>query len=159
MFSDSIYHVLFWSSHKSKRPGLYIGTAEIIAAGEIINEGKMLATTASSLHSSRVSLLIALYSKDMFTSLSTQRNGMDKPIHEDKNYIWHAFECRNVLNSIWIRRKEHLADPGINRDIPLNDSLRLALFDGRLPTDFLLLRPVPLTGRSDDAHLFKWEGI
>lgn len=41
----SIFHVLSWSSHKSKRPVKSIGASEILAAGEAIDEGKLLAST------------------------------------------------------------------------------------------------------------------
>lgn len=38
----SIYHVMSWSSHKVKRPVRSIGSAEILATGEEIDEGKVL---------------------------------------------------------------------------------------------------------------------
>lgn len=38
----SVFHTLSWSSHKSKRPVKSTGAAEILAAGEAIDEGKVL---------------------------------------------------------------------------------------------------------------------
>lgn len=43
MCEGSIFHLLSLSSHKSHRPVKSIGLAEILAAGEPIDEGKMIA--------------------------------------------------------------------------------------------------------------------
>ena len=43
--AGSVFHTLNWFSHKSKRPVKSIGAAEILAAGEAIDEGKVLANS------------------------------------------------------------------------------------------------------------------
>ena len=45
----SIFHTVSWSSRKSKRPVKSVGAAEILAAGESIDEGKIIAQTYLSL--------------------------------------------------------------------------------------------------------------
>lgn len=70
------FHLLSWSSHKSRRTVRSIRAAEILAAVEAIDEGKILARTLSSIYSSRIPLLLALDSRDLFTSLSTERNSV-----------------------------------------------------------------------------------
>lgn len=41
MAACSIYYIISWSSHKAKHPVRSIGAAEILAAGEAIDKGKM----------------------------------------------------------------------------------------------------------------------
>lgn len=74
---ESIFHTLSWSSHKSRRPVKSIGAAEILAAGEAIDEGKVLANAYKALLGINVELLIALDSKDLFETLSTCTNIQD----------------------------------------------------------------------------------
>jgi len=99
----------------------------------------MLAHTVSTNYGTSVALYIALYSKDLFTSLSTQRNSHDKSIRADVNFIRFELERRNVSCFIWIPREENLADPGTKSDSPLENAPRLTLFDGRLSLDFFTL--------------------
>lgn len=70
----SIYHVLYWSSHQGNSPFWYIDAAEILAAVEAIDEWKFLARTVSNIFDVDLPLYIALESKYLITSLSTQRN-------------------------------------------------------------------------------------
>lgn len=88
--------VVSWSSHKAKRPVRSIGTAELLAAGEAIDEGKILASTLAVITNQPVELIIALDTKDLFSSLSSQRNPIDKSIRADVNVIRYELECGNV---------------------------------------------------------------
>ena len=66
--------MLSWVSHKSKSPVKSIGAAEIFAASEAIDEGKVLCRALKALLGAQVELIIVVDSKDLYTSLSTQRN-------------------------------------------------------------------------------------
>lgn len=116
----SIFHTVSWSSRKSKRPVKSVGAAEILAAGEAIDEGKIIAQAYSILLGMKMDLLIALDSKDLFQSLSTQRNSIDKFIRADVNVIRHEFETQNVHKIMWIPGKQNLADPGTKAGSPLS---------------------------------------
>lgn len=87
MQRGSIFHVLSSSSNKAKGPVRSIGAAEILAAVEAIDEGKMLAKSPSMLFSTHVPLFIALDSKDLFTSLSTHRAPFVDSIYNDPSSI------------------------------------------------------------------------
>lgn len=132
----SQFYPLSWSSHKSKRPVRSIGAAEILAVGEAIDEGKLIKSAVSHALCANVKLLVATDSKDLFNSLSTQRNSIDKSIRGDVNLIRFEYETHSVNTVVWIPGKTNPADPGTKRDSPLTDVLRLMLYNGIIPIDF-----------------------
>lgn len=131
----SIFHVLSWMSHKSKRPVRSIGAAEILAASEAIDEGKTLKTALSTLLAIPVRLIIIVDSKDLYTSLSTRRNSIDRSIRADVNVIRFEFETGNIDELCWLPGQLNIADPGTKTDSPLCQSLQLLMHDGKLPLD------------------------
>lgn len=80
-------------------------------------------------------LHIVLDSRDLFTSLSTQRQSIDKSIQADVNVIRHEFELRNVARFIWLPGKLYLSDAGTKPDSPLTEALQLSLANGCLEVD------------------------
>lgn len=102
LFHGCIFHTLSWSSYKAKRPVLSIRAAEILAAVESIDEGKILAMTMSLVVSTHIPLHVVLYFKDLYTSLFTHRNSVYKSIRADFNCIRFAFERRKVVRIIWV---------------------------------------------------------
>lgn len=84
----SLLYTLRWTSHKSKRRVKSIGAADILAAAEAIDEEKILKSAPSTLLCTCVPLAVALDSWNLFTSLSTQQNSVDKPIQAYANVIW-----------------------------------------------------------------------
>lgn len=123
-------HTLSWSSHKSKRPVKSIGAAEILAAGEAIDEGKVLAKAYEVLLGMNIDLLIAVDSKDLFETLSTCRNSIDRSIRADVSVIRYEFETQKVNRIFWIPGKVNLADPLTKPNSPLTQALQLTLFSG-----------------------------
>lgn len=133
---DSPFYALTWASHKSKRPVRSIGSAEIIAVSEAIDEGKVIKNASSQLLGIDVPLIVATDSKDLYSSLSTQRNSIDKSIRADVNVIRFEFETMAVNTMVWIPGKCNPADPGTKRDSPLAEVLQLMLFTGKIPLSF-----------------------
>lgn len=74
------FHALSWLSHKAKRPVKSIPSAKILAASEAIDEGKMLKKAYSELLNVNVKLIVCVDSKDLFTSMTTQRLSLDRSI-------------------------------------------------------------------------------
>lgn len=68
-------------------------------------------------------LLVALDSRDLFTSFLTQRISDDKSIRVDVNVIWYEFETHHVDEIVWILGQVNLTDPGTKTDSPLTQSL------------------------------------
>lgn len=132
----SIFHLLAWSSHKSRRPVKSIGAAETLACGEALDDGKLLAAAAGDVFGKRVPLLIALDSRDLFTSLSTKRNSIDRSIRADVNILRHDYELDMLRELVWIPGKINLSDPGTKPNSPLCDALRITLQDGRLSLNY-----------------------
>lgn len=95
----SIYHTLSWSSRKSKRPVKSIGAAEILAAGEAIDEGIVLAGAYQVLLGVQADLVIAFDSKDLFETLSICRNSIDLSILADVNVIQYEFDLKRLPES------------------------------------------------------------
>ncbi len=80
---DSIFHVLSWSSIKSRRPVKSVASAETLAAGEAIDEGKVLVNALAELLNIKIGLWVALDSKDLFSTLSSCRLALDRSIRYD----------------------------------------------------------------------------
>lgn len=132
----SIFHSLSWISHKSKRPVKCIPAAEILASGETIDEAKSIAHTYRELLNMDISVQLCVDSKDLFTSLSTQRNSIDRSIRADVACIRFEFQVGCVDKITWIPGKINLADVLTKTDSPLLEALQLTLFNGRLNIDF-----------------------
>lgn len=92
----TIYPVQSWTLHKAKRIVLSIGAAEILAAGEEIDEGKLLARSVSNLFHVDLLPYVGLESKDLFTLLKTHRNAIGKYLRADVNLICYEFERKKV---------------------------------------------------------------
>ncbi len=75
--SGSVFHVCSWSSRKSRRPVTSTASAETLAAGEAIDEGKVIVRAFEDLFGFKIQLSIAIDSKDLFTTLSTCRLASD----------------------------------------------------------------------------------
>lgn len=65
----AVFHTSSWIYHKSKRPLKSVGVAEILAAGEAIDERKMLRPTLSKLLSVEIDFMLIVDSCDLFNSL------------------------------------------------------------------------------------------
>ena len=106
--------------------------AEVLAVGEGLDEGKVIKSVISLVLNHSVKLLVATDSKDLFTSLSTQRNSIDKSIRADVNVIRYEFQTRSVDKIVWVPGKVNLADPGTKRDSALTETLQALMTTGRL---------------------------
>ena len=95
--SDSVFHTLSWSSHKSQRPVQSVTSAETLAAGEAIDEGKVLVKALEELLSTEVSLCMFVDSKDLFSTLSTCRTASDRSTRRDVGSIRFEFATKMYL--------------------------------------------------------------
>lgn len=146
----SIYHTLSWSSRKSKRPVKSIGAAEILAAGQAIDEGKVLASAYHILLGVQVDLVIALDSKDLFETLSTCRNSIDSSIRADVNVIRYEFETHKVNRIVLIPGKINIRDPLTKTNSPLCQPFQLSMFTGELLYLLKKLSVAHLINRQDN---------
>ena len=121
----SIFLALNFSSHKSKRPVKSIGAAKIIAAGEAMDQEKVLANAYRVLLHIDFDLLIVLDSKDLFETLSTCRYFIDSSISADVGVIRYEFETHKLNRLTWVLSKLNLADPSTRPSSPLVQPLQL----------------------------------
>lgn len=135
MENNSIYHPLSWISHKAKRPVKSVPAAEILAATEGIDEGKTISSAYSELMCMDIKLRLCVDSKDLFTSLSTHRNSIDRSIRGDVSCIRFEFQTGAVDKISWVPGNVNLADPLTKKDSQLTDMLQLTLFSGKLCVD------------------------
>lgn len=105
MRRDAIYHPISWISHKSKRPVKNVPIADILAAAEGIDEGKAISLAYSELMDMEIKFKLCVDSRDLFTSLSTQRNSIDRSIRGDVACITYEFETGTVESISWIPGK------------------------------------------------------
>lgn len=132
---DSIYDTLSWMYKNSKRPVRSIAAIEVLHASEPIDVEKTLKRALSTLLCIPVKLIVVVDSTDIFTSLSTRRNLIDKSIRADENVIRFEYEVRNVDEMCWLPGPVNLADPGTKTTSPLNQSLQLLMNSGIIPID------------------------
>ena len=71
LICGSVFHLISWISCESRRPAKSIASAEIRAAGEVIDEGKFIVKACNDLIGLNLDLWIASDSRDLFSSLST----------------------------------------------------------------------------------------
>lgn len=133
---DSIFHCTSWLSHKSKRPVKSVPAAEILAAGEAIDEVKSIAHAYSELLDRHIDIHLCVDSKNLFSSRSTQRNSIDRSIRADVACIRYEFQVGNVDEITWIPGKLNLADVLTKKDSMLSEALQLTLYTGRLTLPF-----------------------
>lgn len=131
-----IFHTLSWTSHKSHRPVRSTGAAEILAAGAGFDNGKLLAQAYRLLLNVEIGLSAAVDSKDLFNSLWTCLNSVDRSIRRDVSLSRHNFETRQILRIFWIPGKLNPADPLTKTSSQLTETLQLFMYSGLLPTDF-----------------------
>ena len=107
-----------------------------MAAGEAIDEGKVLVKALEELLGTEVGLSIVVDSKDLFSTLSTCRLASDTSIRGYVSSIKFELATKNVTSMTWVPEKINLADPGTKPDSQLTQNLQL-LFESRcLPIDF-----------------------
>lgn len=136
MKQNVIFRTLSWIPHKSKRPVKSIGAAEILAASEGMDEGKVPSSDICIMLGIDIELSKAVDSKDLLTSLSTQCNSIDRSIRRDENSISYEFETHKVNQIYWIPGVQNLADILTKRDSPLSQPFQLLTYSGLVPIDF-----------------------
>lgn len=112
-----------------------ISVDEILAGAESIDEEKVLKTAMYTLLGMLLRLLVAVHSRDLFTSLSTKRNSIDKSIRANINSIRYEYENGNADEVIWIPGRVNLTDPGTKTDSLLPQALQLTMSSGKLALD------------------------
>lgn len=110
MAKVSVFHILSWLHHRTKRPVRSTDAARTIAAGEVVNKKIMIFHVLSEIYGCNISLVVAVGFKDHYRAVSTRINNVAKSVSTDVN----AFRCEfggDSLNPIgWISRQSNLAD-------------------------------------------------
>lgn len=132
---NAIYHTISWISHKSRRPTKSVPAANILAAAEVIDELKIIAETYRELLKIDIKTQICLDSRELFTSLSTQSNSIDRSIRSDIACIRFEFQVGSINQITWVPGKLNLADSFTKPNSQLTETLQLTLYSGRLQLD------------------------
>lgn len=121
--SGSIYHSISWLSYKSMLPTKRTTAAEILSAPEAIEEAKIITHSYKQMLQVNVNVQVCVDSKDLFTSLSTQPNSIDRSIRSDVALIRYEFQVGSVHKVTWIPGKLNLADVLTKPDSPPTEVL------------------------------------
>lgn len=148
----SVFHVLSWSSHLSKRPAKSIGSAEVLAAGSAIDEGILTSSALHVLLNAFIPVIIAVDSKYLFDSLSSCHVPEDKAIRADVQLIRYYFETKKIQKMIWIPGSLNLADPLSKMDSRLSDALQLFYLTVLYPLTSLGPKSALQTTTSDESQ-------
>lgn len=98
---SSIFHLFSWLSHKAKESLHSTKAFEILAAGGVVDEAKILGYSLSMLNDVKIGLHILIDSKDLFWSLNTHRKSVDRSIRADISAITYKIECENINQLSW----------------------------------------------------------
>lgn len=80
-------------------------------------------------------MIVAVDSKYLHKSLSTQFNSIDKSIRADSNCIRHELEVVNVDDMDWLPGKVNLADTGTKYYSPLYDASQILMQSEKIQID------------------------
>lgn len=79
----------------------------------------------------KISLLVAFESHDLFPSLETQRNSVDRSIQAVISVIRYEFEILHVDENVWIPGQISLTGPRTTMNCPLTHSLLYTVSSGK----------------------------
>lgn len=130
---DSIFHTISWSSYKARRPVKSTAAAEIIAAGEGVEHGKVIADAYRLLLNVSIYLVVVVDSKNLFTALTTKRQFVGQSIRGDIGATRYEFEGRTVAKVIWVPGKLNPADIRTKFDNPITSAVSQLLINGFIP--------------------------
>ena len=100
--------------------------------------------------------VVAVDSKDLFTTPSTCRSATDRSIRADVSVIHYAFETHNVNGMLWIPGSVNLADTFTKPDSPLCQPLQLLMQPVKYLSTSQRQRAVLLSSSPDDSNAGMW---
>lgn len=87
-----------------------VPAAETLATGKAIDEAKILANTYSELLDMHISIRLCVDSKNLFLSLSTQRNSINRSTRADVACICYEYQVGTMDKITGLPGKFNLAD-------------------------------------------------
>lgn len=90
--SNSIFHLMSWASHKSRRAVKSTPAAKILAASEAFDVLVPPRLEMKSILDVEIEALALADSKDLYQSLNKHRNSVDRSVRGDANCIRFMFE-------------------------------------------------------------------
>ena len=111
-------------------------SAQTLAAGEAIDEGKIVVQAVEELLRTEVKLCIVVDSKDLLTTLPTCRFATERSIRDDVSSTRFELATKNVSSMVRVAGKTNLADPGTKPDSNLTQTQQILFESGCLPINF-----------------------
>lgn len=111
--------------------------AETLAARDVNDVNKVLKLALSHQLGINVPLIVAVYRKDLFTSLSMQRKSIDRSICADASIIRFEFKVLNFNDFVWVRRTSNLADRSRKLNSSITYALQLTVSQGTFALDYI----------------------
>ncbi|PXF42688.1 hypothetical protein BWQ96_07574 [Gracilariopsis chorda] len=96
----------------------------------------MLAAAYHNLLGIEIGLWIVVDLKDLYGTLTTCRNAVNRSMRGDVSVIRYEFETGNIESMLWIPGRLNCADPLTTNDTPMYGSLELMLYDGKISLEF-----------------------
>lgn len=84
---DTVFHFLSWIIPKSRSPVKFVGAAEVLAAGEINGEVKMLRLALSTFAPIDINFTVVIDSRDLLNFFSICTNSDDRSIRTNVSDI------------------------------------------------------------------------
>ena len=117
--NDSIFHNISWNLDKSRRQIKSIASADNLATGEAIDEGKVLANLFKEVIGLYIELSIAVDSKDLFDTSSICRLAIDRSARGDVGSIRFEYVTEEVSNMVWEPGRLDCADASTKQNSSL----------------------------------------
>lgn len=96
---ESIFHILSWASHKSRKPVRSTLAAELLAASELSDKLISIRDTVRKILQCDIQSFQLIDSKDLFNSLTTQQTMLiDLYVTTSSAFIW----CSKLCLASWV---------------------------------------------------------
>lgn len=128
---ESVLLLLSWESQSSRWPVRSTPAAEILAVSEALDEMIPLRTTMEKFLGIKVKAIAIVDIKDLYRTLTSQRNSADKSNRSDVNVMRFVYEIgRNMMGCV--SGSCSPADVGTNINSPLTGAVALMFATGKL---------------------------
>lgn len=105
------FHLLWWASHRSRRPAKYTPDAELLASIEVVDDIVMLRRVLTEFFGVHVKSMMIVDSKELYHGHSLKKNMIDTSVLPDVNAMRLYFVTTVDVFS-WITRSLNPSDVG-----------------------------------------------
>lgn len=132
---DLLFYTPSRFNHRSEQPLRSVGAAKLLAAFEAFGESRILKHTLSHLYAISIRPMIALGSRNLFSSSVAHRISIHESMRADVGVIQYEYKTGNANDIILIHGKVNPADLGTIINNARTQAVILTMAHGRIAID------------------------